>query len=46
MSELPFIPLFTVMQADVYRNLSYPQTNILNGWSGLYGAPSYAVPAP
>ena len=24
MSELPFIPLFTVMQADVYRNLSYP----------------------
>ena len=23
-SELPFIPLFTVMQADVYRNLAYP----------------------
>jgi ABC-type transport system substrate-binding protein len=48
MSELPFIPLFTVMQADVYRNLSYPVPagNIINGWSGLYGAPSYALPAP
>jgi ABC-type transport system substrate-binding protein len=47
MSELPFIPLFTVMQADVYRNLEYPApvVNILNGWSGLYGAPSYAISA-
>lgn len=46
-SELPFIPLFTVMQADVYRNLVYPAPveNILNGWAGLYGAPSYAIPA-
>ena len=34
------------MQADVYRNLSYPASNILNGWTGLYGAPSYAIPAP
>ncbi len=46
MSELPFIPLFTVMQADVYRGLSYPAANILNGWNGLYGAPSYAMPSP
>jgi ABC-type transport system substrate-binding protein len=46
MSELPFIPLFTVTQADVYRNISYPAANVLNGWSGLYGAPSYAIPAP
>ncbi len=46
LSELPFIPLFIVTQADVYRNLSYPLPNILNGWAGLYGAPSYAVPAP
>jgi len=45
-SELPFIPLFTTTQADVYRNLSYPVQNILNGWVGLYGAPSYAMPAP
>jgi len=46
MSESPFIPLFSVIQADVYRNISYPVTNILNGWIGLYGAPSYAIPAP
>jgi ABC-type transport system substrate-binding protein len=46
MSELPFIPLFTEKQAEVYRNLSYPTQSILNGWSGLYGAPSYAIPAP
>ena len=48
MSELPFIPLFTVMQADVYQGLSYPApaANILNGWNGLYGAPSYAMPLP
>lgn len=49
MSELPFIPLFTVMQSDVYQNLAYPvlaANVVVNGWSGLYGAPSYAVPAP
>jgi ABC-type oligopeptide transport system substrate-binding subunit len=48
MSELPLIPLFTVMHADVYRNISYPvpPDNILNGWGALYGAPSYAIPAP
>jgi len=46
LSELPFLPLFTVARADVYRNLSYPVQNIRNGWSGLYGAPSYAMPSP
>ncbi len=49
MTELPFIPLFTVMQADVYQNLAYPmpaENVLINGWSGLYGAPSYAIPAP
>jgi ABC-type transport system substrate-binding protein len=48
MSELPFIPLFRVMRADVYHELSYPApaVNILNGWGGLYGAPSYAIPMP
>jgi ABC-type transport system substrate-binding protein len=46
LSELPFLPLFTVARADVYRNLSYPVQNISNGWSGLYGAPSYAMPSP
>jgi hypothetical protein len=42
MSELPLIPLFTVMRADVYRNISYPMPAV----NILYGAPSYAIPAP
>jgi len=48
MSELPLIPIFTVMQADVYRRLSYPEpaATVLNGWDSLYGGPSYAVPLP
>jgi hypothetical protein len=29
----------------VYRNISYPEQTILNGWGGLFGAPSYATPA-
>ncbi len=46
MSELPFVPLFTVTQTDVHRHLSYPVPSIPNGWAGLYGAPSYAAPMP
>jgi peptide/nickel transport system substrate-binding protein len=48
MSELPLIPLFTVTHADVYRGLSYPApaANVINGWDGFYGAPSYAIPGP
>jgi len=48
MSELPFIPLFTVARADVYQNLAYPTQKARNGWGGLRdaGAPSFAIPAP
>ncbi len=46
LTELPFLPLFTVAQPDVYRRLSYPAPAVLNGWTGWYGAPMYAVPAP
>ena len=46
MSELPFIPLFTVTQADLYQNIVYPLESVLSGWSGLYGAPAIAVPTP
>ncbi|MBL0348235.1 ABC transporter substrate-binding protein [Candidatus Villigracilis affinis] len=46
MSELPFIPLFTVTQADLYQNIVYPSESVLSGWSGLYGAPAIAVPTP
>lgn len=46
MIELPFIPLYTVTQADVYQNLTYPAPGVLNGWGGVYGAPSHAIPSP
>jgi ABC-type transport system substrate-binding protein len=45
MRELPFIPLFTLTQVEIYRNLEYPSQSVINGWGSLYGAPSYAVPA-
>ncbi|MBP6178424.1 MAG: hypothetical protein KA480_08870 [Anaerolineales bacterium] len=46
MAELPLLPLFTVAQVDVYDGISYPVQNVLNGWAGFYGAPSYAIPSP
>lgn len=46
MAELPLLPLFTVAQVEVYDGISYPAQNILNGWAGFYGAPSYAIPSP
>lgn len=46
MAELPLLPLFTAAQVDVYDGISYPTQNILNGWAGFYGAPSYAIPSP
>jgi ABC-type transport system substrate-binding protein len=46
MSGLPFIPLFVTTRMEAYQNLSYPEANLFNGWSGLYGAPSYAMPIP
>ncbi|MBI3160962.1 MAG: hypothetical protein HYZ23_00550 [Chloroflexi bacterium] len=45
-SEWPLLPLFMEIQADVYRNISYPAGNVLSGWVGLYGAPSYLAPLP
>ena len=43
--DLPFIPLYSGMTYDAYRNISYPFTQVLGGGSGIYGAPSLAVPA-
>ncbi len=46
MFNLPLIPLYSLTQADVYQNLVYPSSSVLNGWRNLYGAPSYAMPSP
>lgn len=42
--DLPFIPLYSGITYDAYRNISYPFTQILGGLSGVYGAPSLAIP--
>jgi ABC-type transport system substrate-binding protein len=44
--DLPFIPLYADFTYDAYRNIRYPFDSVLGGLSGLYGAPSLAIPAP
>ena len=44
--DLPFIPLYSGVTYDVYRNIKYPFDSVLGGLSGIYGAPSLAIPAP
>jgi len=44
--ELPFVPLYTGLTYDVYQNVGYPFESVLGGLSSLYGAPSFAIPAP
>lgn len=40
----PFIPLYTELTYDAYRNIRYPFDSALGGLNGLYGAPSLAIP--
>ncbi len=44
--DLPFIPLYADVRYDAYRNVQYPFESVLGGLGSLYGAPSYAMPAP
>lgn len=44
--DLPFIPLYSGIIYDAYQNIKYPFDNVLDGLSGIYGAPSLAIPAP
>lgn len=44
--DLPFIPLYSGITCDAYRNIKYPFDSVLGGLSGVYGAPSLAIPAP
>jgi len=43
--DLPFIPLYSGVTYDVYRNIIYPFDSMLGGLSGNYGASSLAIPA-
>ena len=44
--DLPFIPLDQNIYFDGFRNIKYPFDSVLGGLSGVYGAPSLAIPAP
>jgi ABC-type transport system substrate-binding protein len=44
--SLPFIPLYLRVGYENYQHVTYPFEATLNGLSGLYGAPSLAIPAP
>ncbi len=44
--DLPFIPLYSDITYDAYRNIKYPFDSVLGGLSQVYGAPSFAIPAP
>jgi peptide/nickel transport system substrate-binding protein len=43
--DLPFVPLHVKTIHDVFQNVEYPFGVVPGGLSGLYGAPSYAIPA-
>jgi ABC-type transport system substrate-binding protein len=43
--DLPFIPLYSGVTYDAYRNIAYPFDSVPGGLSGVYGAPSLAIPA-
>ena len=44
--NLPLIPLYMEVRTDAYRNVRYPFDDLLDGLSGLYGAPALAIPIP
>ena len=46
MQDLPLIPIYTGVRVDAYRNVRYPFDAIIDGLSGLYGAPELAIPVP
>jgi ABC-type transport system substrate-binding protein len=46
MENLPFIPLYTTIRVDAYRNIRYPFAQIVDGLGDLYGAPGLVMPAP
>ncbi len=43
--DVPFIPLYSEARHDAFQNVQYPFDDVTGGLGGLYGAPSYALPA-
>ena len=46
MQDLPLVPLYVGVRVDAYRNIRYPFDHVIDGLSGLYGAPGLATPIP
>jgi len=46
MQDLPLMPLFVAVRYDAYRNVRYPFSEVVDGLTGLYGAPALAIPIP
>jgi ABC-type transport system substrate-binding protein len=44
-ADVPIIPLYTSTLHEPYRNVAYPFSQVLDGLSGVYGAPGLAFPA-
>ena len=44
--DLPFIPLYAVLNYDAFQHVTYPFDSVTGGLSGVYGAPSLAIPSP
>jgi ABC-type transport system substrate-binding protein len=44
-ADLPVVPLYGNVVSDLTRGISYPFQNVLDGISGLYGAPGLALPS-
>ncbi|MBM3126517.1 MAG: hypothetical protein FJZ87_15845 [Chloroflexi bacterium] len=42
--ELPFIPLYAGIAYDAMRGIRFPFETSLGGFTGMYGAPAYAIP--
>ena len=46
MKDLPLVPLYVGVRYDAYRNMRYPFSEVVDGLTGLYGAPALAIPIP
>jgi len=44
--DLPLIPLYGSVRYEAYRNVRYPFPEVVDGLTGLYGAPALAQPIP
>jgi ABC-type transport system substrate-binding protein len=44
-ADLPVVPLYGNVVSDFTSGISYPFQNVLDGISGLYGAPDLALPS-